>query len=119
MVRDTLLVPGGLATTTVTSGQQWDRPNGWAPLHWLAFKGLQRYGQHALADELARRWLDTVSAVYRQTGALVEKYDLHRSVPGSGGEYEVQAGFGWTNGVTHALMGAYPDHPAAAARAPG
>jgi alpha,alpha-trehalase len=32
-VRQKLLDVGGLATTLVTSGQQWDAPNGWAPLH--------------------------------------------------------------------------------------
>jgi hypothetical protein len=31
-----LLKPGGIATTTVNSGQQWDAPNGWAPLQWVA-----------------------------------------------------------------------------------
>src|SRR5699024_9110343 len=117
-LRQSLLAPGGLATTTVANGQQWDRPNGWAPLQWLAIEGLRRYGEQALADTIAQRWLDTVAAVYRTTGTLVEKYDLHTIQPGDGGEYAVQAGFGWTNGVTHALLGAYSQHPAAAATAP-
>src|SRR6516225_4445698 len=30
-VRDKLLTAGGIATTLVESGQQWDHPNGWAP----------------------------------------------------------------------------------------
>lgn len=34
-----LLKPGGLTTTTVNSGQQWDAPNGWAPLQWVAVEG--------------------------------------------------------------------------------
>ena len=33
------LAPGGLATTKVASGEQWDRPNGWAPLQWMAVVG--------------------------------------------------------------------------------
>lgn len=40
-----LLQPGGLNTTSVKSGQQWDAPNGWAPLQWVATEGLQNYGQ--------------------------------------------------------------------------
>src|SRR5690242_12557423 len=28
------LSPGGFATTLIRSGQQWDAPNGWAPLQW-------------------------------------------------------------------------------------
>ena len=37
-----LLKAGGIVTTPVTSGQQWDSPNGWAPLQWLAVSGLAR-----------------------------------------------------------------------------
>ena len=100
-----LLAPGGLATTEVPSGEQWDRPNGWAPLQWMAVKGLADYGQQPLADEIRTRWLRTVGELYRREGKLVEKYAL-REVPreattgGGGGEYPLQDGFGWTNGVT-------------------
>jgi len=31
-VQEHLLKPGGVVTTTNTTGQQWDAPNGWAPL---------------------------------------------------------------------------------------
>ncbi|HET6912186.1 MAG TPA: alpha,alpha-trehalase TreF [Rhodanobacteraceae bacterium] len=116
-IRGELLDPGGLATTTIKNGQQWDQPNGWAPLQWIAIQGLKRYGEDALADDIATRWLDTVARVYMQTGKFVEKYDLRAIQPGGGGEYEVQDGFGWTNGVTRALIQQYPDHPAAAAKA--
>ncbi|MCP5793019.1 alpha,alpha-trehalase, partial [Klebsiella pneumoniae] len=34
-----LLKPGGISTTTINSGQQWDAPNGWAPLQWVAVEG--------------------------------------------------------------------------------
>ena len=98
--RDRLLAPGGLRTTLIESGQQWDRPNGWAPLQWIAVAGLRRFGHHALAQEIARRWITTVDAVYRRSGLLYEKYDIERSVVGEGGEYASQVGFGWTNGVT-------------------
>jgi len=100
-----LLAPGGLATTEIDSGEQWDRPNGWAPLQWMAVKGLEAYGQQALADEIRTRWLRTVGEVYGRDGKLVEKYAL-RQVPqqgstgGGGGEYPLQDGFGWTSGVT-------------------
>src|SRR5882757_10682524 len=36
MVRALLLEQGGLATTQMQSGQQWDQPNGWAPTQWMA-----------------------------------------------------------------------------------
>ena len=50
-----------------------------------------------------------VSRAYRQTGKLVEKYDvITPERPGGGGEYPLQDGFGWTNGVLRKLMALYP-----------
>ena len=99
-----LLAPGGLRTTVVDTGQQWDKPNGWAPLQWIAVAGLDRTGNRALADKIARRFLATVQREYAASGKLVEKYDVEEVKPGGGGEYPLQDGFGWTNGVTRALM---------------
>jgi alpha,alpha-trehalase len=51
-----------------------------------------------------------VHDVYRQSGKLVEKYNVvitGRS--GGGGEYPLQDGFGWTNGVMRKLMVLYPE----------
>jgi alpha,alpha-trehalase len=104
-----LLEQGGIVTTNISSGQQWDAPNGWPPLQWIAVSGLRRYDQPALAHEIARRWLVTVQRVFANTGKLVEKYDVEHALPGGGGEYPLQDGFGWTNGVTRALLGLYPD----------
>lgn len=108
-VRTQLLEPHGLATTRVRSGQQWDAPNGWAPLQWIAVVGLRRYGEAALAREIARRWVHTNLEVFRKTGKLVEKYDLTSVEGGSGGEYPLQDGFGWTNGVLRKLLALYPE----------
>ena len=94
------LKPGGWSTSPTYSGQQWDGPNGWAPLQWVVYQGLRKYGFDALAHEGAQRWVACNLAVYEATGTLVEKYDVERlGVPGGGGEYSVQSGFGWTNGV--------------------
>lgn len=94
-----LLGANGLLTTTQSTGQQWDAPNGWAPLQWMAAGGLARYGHQALAREVAGRWCASVHRVYLATGRLLEKYDVVEDRPGGGGEYETQDGFGWTNGV--------------------
>ena len=104
-----LLKEGGIVTTNISSGQQWDAPNGWPPLQWIAVSGLRRYDQPVLAHEIARRWLVTVQRVFANKGKLVEKYDVEHNLPGGGGEYPLQDGFGWTNGVTRALLGLYPD----------
>ena len=104
-----LLKPGGIVTTTIDSGQQWDWPNGWAPLQWIAVEGLAAYGRNQLAEAIACRWMVNVSRVYRSTGKLVEKYDvIATDQPGGGGEYPTQDGFGWTNGVMLKLMALYP-----------
>lgn len=107
VTRDKLLAPGGLRTTLLNSGQQWDCPNGWAPLQWIAVTGLRRYGHYDLAKEIARRWIVTVDENYRRTGLLHEKYDVENSSAGRGGEYAPQIGFGWTNGVTGDLIDLY------------
>lgn len=103
-----LLKPGGIVTTTLVTGQQWDAPNGWAPLQWIAVSGLARNSEPKLAEAIACRWMFNVNHVYGRTGKLVEKYDvvtLNRS--SGGGEYPVQDGFGWTNGVMKKLMALY------------
>jgi alpha,alpha-trehalase len=109
-LRRDFLKPGGLATTQQTTGQQWDRPNGWPPLQYLAVEGLKRYGEDTLAGEIAHRWIDTVLHAYAVTGVLQEKYDIEAAMPepAKGGEYALQIGFGWTNGVQARLMAEYP-----------
>jgi alpha,alpha-trehalase len=115
-MRAHLLKGGGIVTTTLHSGQQWDAPNGWAPLQWIAVRGLARYGDDSLAHDIASRWLATVRRVYANTGKMFEKYDVEHALPGGGGEYPVQDGFGWTNGVTRGLLQLYPDLRSASKR---
>ncbi|MGE0031971.1 MAG: alpha,alpha-trehalase TreF [Steroidobacteraceae bacterium] len=119
VARDRLLQPDGLATTTVHTGQQWDAPNGWAPLQWIAIEGLNRYGHTQLAREIAGRWIRENVELYEASGRLVEKYDVSGDDAARGGEYPLQDGFGWTNGVLRRLLALYPPGPAAATpRAP-
>jgi len=108
-VRTTLLQPHGLASTAVDTGQQWDLPNGWAPLQWIAIQGLNDYGQKDLAATIARRWIALNVALYKKNGKLVEKYDVSGAAEGGGGEYPLQDGFGWTNGVLRKLIAMYPE----------
>lgn len=108
-VKRILLKPGGIVTTPLRSGQQWDAPNGWAPLQWIAVAGLNQYGEHALAQTIAERWINKNIRVYKQTGLLFEKYDVEEERPAKGGEYALQAGFGWTNSILIKLMAMYPN----------
>ncbi len=109
-LRQRLLEPGGLGTTATATGQQWDRPNGWAPLQYLAIEGLNAYGEHDLAREIADRWIQSNVRGFAAMWALVEKYNVEQRccAGGAGGEYSLQAGFGWTNGVLAKLMTEYP-----------
>lgn len=99
------LKEGGLVSTLVQNGQQWDAPNGWAPLHWVAIEGLRNYGHYELASEIKHRWIKTNLAVFEKESKFVEKYDVTSGKDGGGGgEYPLQDGFGWTNGVLAALL---------------
>jgi alpha,alpha-trehalase len=98
------LRPGGFVTTLIKSGQQWDAPNGWPPLQWMAMEGVRRYGRADLADNARDRWLAINRRTYAAVGKMTEKYDvLDLTRPAGGGEYPTQDGFGWTNGVALAL----------------
>lgn len=103
-IKGDFLVEGGLITTLSASHQQWDSPNGWAPLHWFAVMGLRNYQFTDLARTIMQRWNNTVELYYLEHDNVMEKYnvrDVHSMAVG--GEYEVQHGFGWTNGVTLAF----------------
>ncbi|HVW14424.1 MAG TPA: alpha,alpha-trehalase TreA, partial [Mucilaginibacter sp.] len=100
--------PGGLVTTFERSGQQWDSPNAWAPLQYIAIDGLNNYGQPALARSIAENWIRTNLSVFNETGKLMEKYNvIDTGVKAGGGEYPLQDGFGWTNGVLLDLLNRY------------
>lgn len=106
VLMDTFLRPGGLITTLVATGEQWDAPNGWAPLQHLSIVGLERYGFHKEAGEIAARWMHTIEVVFAKTGTLLEKYNVeHPDLIAGGGEYPVQDGFGWTNAGYAVLRG--------------
>ena len=106
-VRDSLPLfekAGGLQTSTYVSGNQWDSPFGWAPLHMMAVEGLRRYGFNDDAERISMKWLGLVLREFLRQGYIVEKYDV--VAKGSNVSAQIhfgysanQAGFGWTNAV--------------------
>lgn len=113
---------GGLATTdaqgfnqmvpgVVTPGMmptQWAYPNGWAPLHYVVIKGLQRYGYHDDARRIALKWLKNNLDWFNKRGVFLEKYNVvDPSKPPAKGVYPSQTGFGWTNAVFERLCKEY------------
>ncbi|KAG0175338.1 hypothetical protein DFQ28_003600 [Apophysomyces sp. BC1034] len=121
--------PGVLTTSLFNTTLQWDWPNGWPPLQYVTInamlrveKLLKEQGQSSdlldMAKNMAERntasafcsWYKTGGTVPgllqsypeagNDTGHMFEKFDVRNlGAAGSGGEYEVQTGFGWTNGV--------------------
>ena len=101
--------PGGLMTSTTTSGSQWDAPFGWAPLQLIAVEGLRRYGFEEDADRLGAKFVSLVAKELQEHGTIVEKYDVRRreSDVAAGIKYGYaanQVGFGWTNAVVLELL---------------
>ena len=104
-VEKDFLKAGGLITTLTTTKEQWDAPNAWAPLQYISIQGLHNYGFDKLGDDITNRWINQNIAVFKETGKLMEKYNVvETNSKGGGGEYPLQDGFGWTNGVLLKLM---------------
>jgi len=104
-IQSKFLQGGGLVTTINKTYQQWDSPNGWAPLQWVGYIGMKNYGYDLLAEEIANRFVNMVRNVFKRTGKMMEKYNVcDLSLEAGGGEYSLQDGFGWTNGIVSALI---------------
>jgi alpha,alpha-trehalase len=97
---------GGLATTAkepevaMPLPTQWAYPNGWAPLIMMATQGMERYGYHADAERVARKWIQVNLKWFDEHGEFLEKYNVvDPGEPPLEGVYPSQSGFGWTNAV--------------------
>jgi len=109
----TLLQPGGVPSSTRESQQQWDFPNVWPPLVEMTVTALHKLNTsrtRELARSVAGNFLRNILRSEEDSGNIYEKYNCSRAGrPGGGGEYGVQEGFGWTNGVALSLLSRYPD----------
>jgi alpha,alpha-trehalase len=104
-IEEHFLKAGGVVSTLNDNGQQWDYPNGWAPLQWMTIEGLRNYDEIQMATMVKDRWIALNKRVYKQTGKMVEKYNVvDMTLEAGGGEYPVQDGFGWSNGVLLKLL---------------
>jgi alpha,alpha-trehalase len=94
--------PGGLQTSDVNSGVQWDAPFGWAPITWLTASGLDSSGFHADANRIAQEFTTTVLENFLRDGTIREKYNVASgsdNVKVAAGYKSNVVGFGWTNAV--------------------
>ncbi|PSN32814.1 hypothetical protein C0J52_14170 [Blattella germanica] len=102
---------GGIPASLELSNEQWDFPNAWPPLQSIAIQGLAYTNDEVaknLAFELANNWVKSNYKGFEDSKAMFEKYDAqHPGKYGGGGEYVVQSGFGWTNGVILEFLNTY------------
>ncbi|EFP11662.1 CRE-TRE-1 protein [Caenorhabditis remanei] len=107
----------GLPTSlAMSSSQQWDKENAWPPMIHMVIEGFRTTGDLKLmkvAEKMATSWLTGTYQSFIRTHAMFEKYNVtphtEETSGGGGGEYEVQTGFGWTNGVILDLLDKYGD----------
>lgn len=101
--RKVLSYQSGVPTSLLSTGQQWDFPNAWPPLQHILVIALTSghlEKSRKAGFKLASNWVQSNYIGWRKTGSMFEKYVVTAmGSRGSGGEYNVQEGFGWTNGV--------------------
>lgn len=78
---------------------QWDYPNGWACLQYIAFTGLDRYGYKEEAVRIAGKYKKLAESVFEETGNLWEKYNVRDGNIQVSNEYDMPAMMGWSAGV--------------------
>lgn len=79
---------------------QWDYPNGWAALNYLAIKGFDNYGCREDARRIAEKYVRSMAGIYKRTGNLWEKYNAVTGDIDVKDEYAMPGAFmGWTAGV--------------------
>lgn len=65
----------------------------WAPTNYMVLKGLEKYGYHDLAHEIACNTLLNVTRVFNETGTVWENYSPTESKPGNPAKRDF---VGWT-----------------------
>ncbi|XP_067929762.1 trehalase-like [Watersipora subatra] len=102
----------GIPTSLCESKQQWDYPNAWPPLQHMWVRAFQKSSNpvaQKFAYQLASKWVRCNWSAWQLNNYMFEKYDAVNGKAGQGGEYEVQVGFGWSNGVILDFLNLYPD----------
>ena len=99
-----LLLPHGVTCTTGSAHyMQWEYPNIWAPLQYVAYQACQNAGRPDLAQTIADRYKSLLESNFATTGQLWEKYDGNTGQVVNA-EYEAPPMLGWTAGVYLAFL---------------
>jgi alpha,alpha-trehalase len=108
-LKNAILDYNGVPCSYVYSYEQWDFPNVWAPNQISLVEMLLRFDRQ-LALALAKKFFNSIYSGWKANETFFEKYNaLQPGKRGTGGEYEVQSGFGWTNGVALRLLEIFKD----------
>ncbi|MEN8155775.1 MAG: trehalase family glycosidase [Bacteroidota bacterium] len=78
---------------------QWDYPNGWANLQYLAVFGLDKYGYKEDAQRIADKYTNLVVKNFKETGNIWEKYNVANGTIEVNNEYEMPPLMGWSASV--------------------
>lgn len=102
---------GGLPSSLLRTGEQWDLPNSWPPLVSMvvnALKALETEESKDMSFQLAQDYVRACHKGFQEYQQMFEKYDAENPGKyGGGGEYTVQEGFGWSNGVVFEFLAMY------------
>jgi len=109
--QDVLDFPYGIPNSLGETGQQWDFPNSWPPSVHMIIVGLLQCGGNEMIEgrNQAQKWLNVNYNAYKEYGQMFEKMNVISGSPGAGGEYPIQTGFGWSNGVILDILMLVPD----------
>ncbi|TPX32231.1 alpha,alpha-trehalase [Synchytrium microbalum] len=123
---------GGLPVTRESSGLQWDFPNVWAPLQYVAIQAMiqiEAQCPHLASDakraqlHVAQAFVTTAFCAWTKQrdltgeGVFYENFDATAiGSSGYGAEYSPQVGFGWTNGVLLWMMNEYSQNLSVSAK---
>lgn len=91
------------AKNNVPGVYQWNYPNGWACLQYIAVMGMDKYGYKEDALRIAQKFVHLVEKVFDETNNLWEKYNVVEGNINVDNEYKMPPMMGWTAGVYLAL----------------
>lgn len=83
----------------IPGNYQWDYPNGWACLQFIAAEGLLKYGYTEDARRIAEKYITATDGIFAETGNLWEKYNVIDGTINTRNEYKLPPMLGWTAGT--------------------
>lgn len=87
------------------SDRQWNWPMVWAPLQYVCYQGMRKYGYSKEAEKISNDFIKLVYQNWKKTGNIWEKYNGETGdIKVSFDRYPNQSGFGWTNAVAELFI---------------